>query len=174
MFYFVGDPARFHSFYIAVCRPHKTELSMSDFISLGRMGSNVRKTVVLCSVDDQGQVVYTSVQWTGISWTGDLHLHLWYVYGSDTKSLNWWIISVTREYTGNFIARWWTLCGLDKEMEIFHSVSRAAAKIDLGTFNTVKPVSRLYLLFRQMLGSGMILWGHQTKWKLVKSEIHKQ
>lgn len=62
-----GDPARFHSFYIAVCRPYKQEISMLDFISLARMGSNVRKTVILCSVDDTDQVVYTSIQWTGIA-----------------------------------------------------------------------------------------------------------
>ncbi|VDI75911.1 tRNA-splicing endonuclease subunit Sen34 [Mytilus galloprovincialis] len=62
-----GDPARFHSFYIAVCRPYKQQISMSDFISLARMGSNVRKTVILCSVDDNDQVVYTSIQWTGIA-----------------------------------------------------------------------------------------------------------
>ena len=66
LFIFSGDPARFHSFYIAVCRPHKEDISMLDFISLARMGSNVRKTVVLCSVDDD-KVVYTSLQWTGIA-----------------------------------------------------------------------------------------------------------
>ena len=67
LFIFSGDPARFHSFYIAVCRPHKEDISMLDFISLARMGSNVRKTVVLCSVDDNNKVVYTSLQWTGIA-----------------------------------------------------------------------------------------------------------
>lgn len=62
-----GDPSRFHSFYIAICMKHKQELSALDLVSMGRLGSNVRKTVVMCSKDDEEKLCYTSLQWTGIS-----------------------------------------------------------------------------------------------------------
>ncbi|XP_046574545.1 tRNA-splicing endonuclease subunit Sen34-like isoform X1 [Haliotis rubra] len=62
-----GDPSRFHSFYIAICKPHQEKLTALDIISMGRLGSNVKKTVLLCSVDSEGKVVCTSLQWTGIS-----------------------------------------------------------------------------------------------------------
>ncbi|KAK3088754.1 hypothetical protein FSP39_023355 [Pinctada imbricata] len=61
------DPSRYHSHFIAICLPHNKEMSMLDVISMGRLGSNVRKTVLLCSVDDDGKLCYTSLQWTGIT-----------------------------------------------------------------------------------------------------------
>ncbi|KAI0207387.1 tRNA-splicing endonuclease subunit Sen34 [Lamellibrachia satsuma] len=63
-----GEPARFHSFYIAVCRPPSQSLTPLDLITLGRLGANVKKTVVLCSVDQQtDQMCYISLQWAGLS-----------------------------------------------------------------------------------------------------------
>lgn len=63
-----GEPARFHSFYIAVCRPSSQSFTPLDLITLGRLGANVKKTVVLCSVDQQtDQMCYISLQWTGFS-----------------------------------------------------------------------------------------------------------
>ncbi|XP_008115448.1 tRNA-splicing endonuclease subunit Sen34 [Anolis carolinensis] len=61
-----GDPMRFHAHYIALCVPRDTPLSLCDIISAGRLGSNVKKTVLLCSADEDGTVVYTSLQWTGM------------------------------------------------------------------------------------------------------------
>ena len=64
----LGEPARFHSFYIAVCRPSCQSFTPLDLITLGRLGANVKKTVVLCSVDeDTDQMCYISLQWTGLS-----------------------------------------------------------------------------------------------------------
>ncbi|KAK2188882.1 hypothetical protein NP493_117g07037, partial [Ridgeia piscesae] len=65
---FGGEPARFHSFYIAVCRPSSQSFTPLDLITLGRLGANVKKTVILCTVDeDTDQMCYISLQWTGLS-----------------------------------------------------------------------------------------------------------
>ena len=66
----LGEPARFHSFYIAVCRLPSQTLTPLDIITLGRLGANVKKTVVLCSVDSlTDKLSYMSLQWTGFSWS---------------------------------------------------------------------------------------------------------
>ncbi|XP_071951196.1 tRNA-splicing endonuclease subunit Sen34-like [Antedon mediterranea] len=62
-----GNPLLFHSSYIAICRPHCELFSARDLVQFGRMASNVRKTVIICSLDKQDTLVYTSVQWTGVS-----------------------------------------------------------------------------------------------------------
>ncbi|KAI8509231.1 tRNA-splicing endonuclease subunit Sen34 [Branchiostoma belcheri] len=62
-----GDPFRYHSFYIAVCQ-HRTEnMEALDIVRLGRLGSNVKKTVLLCSESESGEITYTSLQWTGMN-----------------------------------------------------------------------------------------------------------
>ncbi|ESO83185.1 hypothetical protein LOTGIDRAFT_236781 [Lottia gigantea] len=61
-----GDPALFHSFYIAVCLPHDETLTSLEIVTLGRLGANVRKTVLMCSMSGD-KVLYTSLQWTGIT-----------------------------------------------------------------------------------------------------------
>jgi hypothetical protein len=65
--YFAGDPSRYHSFYIAVCVPYDRKLPALEIVALGRLGTGVKKTVLLCSVDDSGQVHHTSLQWSGIN-----------------------------------------------------------------------------------------------------------
>ncbi|XP_066565648.1 tRNA-splicing endonuclease subunit Sen34 [Amia ocellicauda] len=63
-----GDPLRFHAHFIAVCLPMESETPVSDFLALSRLGANVKKTVLLCSPDTDGQeVVYTSLQWSGMA-----------------------------------------------------------------------------------------------------------
>ncbi|CAH1772428.1 unnamed protein product [Owenia fusiformis] len=62
-----GDVAVFHSFYIVKCLPYKQKMSALDVVAMARLGSNVKKTVVLCSIDDNDQLCYTSLKWTGIS-----------------------------------------------------------------------------------------------------------
>ncbi|XP_070209278.1 tRNA-splicing endonuclease subunit Sen34-like [Littorina saxatilis] len=62
-----GDPSRFHSFYIVMCVGKDQPLPALDIISMGRLGSNVRKTVLLASLDSGGHAQYTSLQWTGMS-----------------------------------------------------------------------------------------------------------
>ncbi|XP_025089502.1 tRNA-splicing endonuclease subunit Sen34-like isoform X2 [Pomacea canaliculata] len=51
-----GDPSRFHSFYIVICVDYTQDLYTLDIISMGRLGSNVRKTVLLSSQDVNGQL----------------------------------------------------------------------------------------------------------------------
>ncbi|XP_069105531.1 tRNA-splicing endonuclease subunit Sen34-like [Argopecten irradians] len=62
-----GDPSKFHSHYVAICLEHEKPLTSLDLITMGRLGSNVKKTVVLCSLDNDSRIQYTSLQWTGIS-----------------------------------------------------------------------------------------------------------
>lgn len=61
-----GDPSRFHSFYVVVCIDHRRQLGAHEIVALGRLGTGVKKTTVLCSVDDSGQVCCMSLKWTGI------------------------------------------------------------------------------------------------------------
>ncbi|XP_072102250.1 tRNA-splicing endonuclease subunit Sen34 [Mobula birostris] len=61
-----GDPLRFHAHYIALCVPYGQQLPLQETVTAGRLGSNVKKTVLLCSVAEGGQVVYTSLRWSGI------------------------------------------------------------------------------------------------------------
>lgn len=62
-----GDPSRFHSFYIALCVKHSQQMSALDVVTKGRLGSNVKKTVVLCSEKEDGKICFMSLQWTGWS-----------------------------------------------------------------------------------------------------------
>ncbi|KAM5131967.1 tRNA-splicing endonuclease subunit Sen34 [Mantella aurantiaca] len=61
-----GDPMRFHAHYIAICFPQDEEMALSDIITAGRLGTNVKKTVLLCSSNEEGLVSYTSLQWSGL------------------------------------------------------------------------------------------------------------
>ncbi|XP_077313563.1 tRNA-splicing endonuclease subunit Sen34-like isoform X2 [Lithobates pipiens] len=61
-----GDPMRFHAHYIAICFPQDEEIPLRDIITAGRLGTNVKKTVLLCSANKEGQVTYTSLQWSGL------------------------------------------------------------------------------------------------------------
>ena len=63
-----GDPMRYHSFYIVIVVPWGKRITPFEMISAGRLGASVKKTALLCSVnDDTEEVVYTSVKWSGIS-----------------------------------------------------------------------------------------------------------
>lgn len=61
-----GDPLRFHAHFIAVCVTLDESICMLDVLSVARLGSNVKKTVLLCSPAPDGPVRYTSVQWSGM------------------------------------------------------------------------------------------------------------
>uniref|UniRef100_A0A8D0GUL6 tRNA-splicing endonuclease subunit Sen34 n=1 Tax=Sphenodon punctatus TaxID=8508 RepID=A0A8D0GUL6_SPHPU len=61
-----GDPMRYHAHYIVLCVPQQAPLPLYDVISAGRLGSNVKKTVLLCSAAADGSITYTSVQWSGM------------------------------------------------------------------------------------------------------------
>ncbi|XP_072345225.1 tRNA-splicing endonuclease subunit Sen34 [Scyliorhinus torazame] len=61
-----GDPMRFHAHFIAICVPYEEGLPLHDTVTAGRLGSNVKKTVLLCSVTKDKTVIYTSLRWRGI------------------------------------------------------------------------------------------------------------
>ncbi|XP_010901579.1 tRNA-splicing endonuclease subunit Sen34 isoform X2 [Esox lucius] len=67
-----GDPLRFHAHFIAVCVSMDESMPLCDVLAIARLGSNVKKTVLLCSSgesqdDEREEVVYTSLQWSGMA-----------------------------------------------------------------------------------------------------------
>ena len=66
---FPGDPARFHSFYIAVIVLGDTQLDNQEIAAMSRLGTSVKKTVLICSEDEHHKLTYISLQWAGITWT---------------------------------------------------------------------------------------------------------
>uniref|UniRef100_A0A8C1MDF2 tRNA-splicing endonuclease subunit SEN34 n=1 Tax=Cyprinus carpio TaxID=7962 RepID=A0A8C1MDF2_CYPCA len=60
-----GDPLRFHAHFIALCISVDEELPLCDILAIARLGSNVKKTVLLCS-PVEGDVVYSSLQWSSM------------------------------------------------------------------------------------------------------------
>ncbi|XP_060223170.1 tRNA-splicing endonuclease subunit Sen34 isoform X5 [Meriones unguiculatus] len=61
-----GDPLRFHAHYIAQCWSAEDPIPLQDLVSAGRLGTSVRKTLLLCSPQPDGKVVYTSLQWASL------------------------------------------------------------------------------------------------------------
>ncbi|CAL8352312.1 unnamed protein product [Lota lota] len=62
-----GDPLRFHAHFIAVCVALDEQLPLVDVLAVARLGSNVKKTVLLCSPGPRAAPVhYTSLQWSGM------------------------------------------------------------------------------------------------------------
>ncbi|XP_076591137.1 tRNA-splicing endonuclease subunit Sen34 isoform X2 [Chaetodon auriga] len=61
-----GDPLRFHAHFIAVCLSLEESVCLLDVLAVARLGSNVKKTVLLCSPGTDGRVLYTSLQWSGM------------------------------------------------------------------------------------------------------------
>ncbi|KAM7412449.1 hypothetical protein PAMA_020030 [Pampus argenteus] len=61
-----GDPLRFHAHFIAVCLSLDESVCLLDVLAVARLGSNVKKTVLLCSPGTDSGVVYTSLQWSGM------------------------------------------------------------------------------------------------------------
>ena len=64
---FPGDPARFHSFYIAVIVLGDTQLDNQEIAAMSRLGTSVKKTVLICSEDEHHKLTYISLQWAGIT-----------------------------------------------------------------------------------------------------------
>ncbi|XP_056095354.1 tRNA-splicing endonuclease subunit Sen34 [Rhinichthys klamathensis goyatoka] len=71
-----GDPLRFHAHFIALCISMDEELPLCDILAIARLGSNVKKTVLLCSPQSRSEtgkdesvecdVVYSSLQWSSM------------------------------------------------------------------------------------------------------------
>lgn len=62
-----GDPLRYHALYIAICMPYHQKFLGFDVICKGRLGANVKKAVLMCYLNDDNEIKYISLQWTGIS-----------------------------------------------------------------------------------------------------------
>ncbi|PNF37704.1 tRNA-splicing endonuclease subunit Sen34 [Cryptotermes secundus] len=59
-----GDPIKFHAQFLVVCTDSNEALPATDLVALGRLGTSVRKTVVLSSLSDDGNtVLYQSLKW---------------------------------------------------------------------------------------------------------------
>ena len=60
-----GDPTRFHSFFVVQCVDQDEEpLKPSNLITLARLGTSVKKTLVLASFDDDEELTLTSLEWS--------------------------------------------------------------------------------------------------------------
>lgn len=59
-----GDPLRFHAHFIAVCLSADESIFLLDILAVARLGSNVKKTVLLCSPGPDTDILYTSLQWS--------------------------------------------------------------------------------------------------------------
>uniref|UniRef100_A0A8C3S9I9 tRNA-splicing endonuclease subunit Sen34 n=1 Tax=Chelydra serpentina TaxID=8475 RepID=A0A8C3S9I9_CHESE len=61
-----GDPLRFHAHYIALCCPQGDPLPLRTLVAAARLGTGVKKTLLLCSPDAGGTLAFTSLQWSGL------------------------------------------------------------------------------------------------------------
>ncbi|GIY35623.1 tRNA-splicing endonuclease subunit Sen34 [Caerostris extrusa] len=60
-----GDPLKYHALFIVVCMCEEQTLQGYDLVVYGRLGHQVKKTVILASLDEEGQVDYVTVDWEG-------------------------------------------------------------------------------------------------------------
>ena len=66
------SPSRVHSDFIAVVFPWKQPIG--SIVSLGRLGSKVKKNTLLCSIErESGPVSYVTLQWSGMAWWNPGH-----------------------------------------------------------------------------------------------------
>ncbi|CAM4689524.1 unnamed protein product [Lepidochelys olivacea] len=61
-----GDPLRFHAHYIALCCPQGAPLPLRTLVAAARLGTGVKKTLLLCSPGPSGTLTFTSLQWSGL------------------------------------------------------------------------------------------------------------
>ena len=62
-----GEPARYHAHFVALVTPTSRALTPLQLVSLGRLATAVKKTFLLCDLDDAGRPTYVSIEWTGIT-----------------------------------------------------------------------------------------------------------
>lgn len=58
---YAGDPFIFHALYIVVCLPSTKKIQGFDIMVYGRLGNQVKKTIVLASLNESGNVEYISL-----------------------------------------------------------------------------------------------------------------
>ncbi|KAL1464577.1 hypothetical protein WDU94_004209 [Cyamophila willieti] len=63
---YCGDPSKFHAQFIVICKDQKDTFQASELAMYSRIGTNVKKTVVIASCDTAGQVIYQSLSWADL------------------------------------------------------------------------------------------------------------
>ncbi|XP_064359648.1 tRNA-splicing endonuclease subunit Sen34 [Dromaius novaehollandiae] len=58
-----GPPERFHAAAVALCPPPGAPLALGALVAAARLGTHVRKTLLLCAAPAGGAPAYTSLQW---------------------------------------------------------------------------------------------------------------
>ncbi|NXT30393.1 SEN34 endonuclease, partial [Syrrhaptes paradoxus] len=58
-----GPPERFHAAAVALVPPPGAELPLGALVAAARLGTHVRKTLLLCSAPSGAGPAYTSVTW---------------------------------------------------------------------------------------------------------------
>ncbi|XP_068785313.1 tRNA-splicing endonuclease subunit Sen34 [Struthio camelus] len=58
-----GPPERFHAAAVALCPPPGAPLALGALVAAARLGTHVRKTLLLCAAPAGGGPAYTSLQW---------------------------------------------------------------------------------------------------------------
>ncbi|KAJ2741027.1 tRNA-splicing endonuclease subunit [Coemansia sp. BCRC 34301] len=62
-----GEPMRYHSHYVVSLVEHDQALTPRELVALGRLGTSVKKTRLLCSwVPNAQHFVYVSIDWSEI------------------------------------------------------------------------------------------------------------
>ncbi|XP_049784503.1 tRNA-splicing endonuclease subunit Sen34 isoform X2 [Schistocerca cancellata] len=58
-----GDPLKFHAHFLILCKERECSISLYEFITFGRLGTNVRKKAVIATLSEDGDLIYQSVKW---------------------------------------------------------------------------------------------------------------
>ncbi|KAI7859534.1 tRNA intron endonuclease [Circinella umbellata] len=61
---YLGDPMRFHSHYIITAKDRNESMTGLDIVNMGRLATNVKKTFVLISPNDDENHIF-SIEWAG-------------------------------------------------------------------------------------------------------------
>lgn len=59
-----GDPMKFHAQYIVLCRDQDQPMTGTELAAICRLGTSVRKSIVLATLDNEGEINYQTIQWT--------------------------------------------------------------------------------------------------------------
>jgi len=62
---YLGEPCRFHAHMVVLCVEQNSPISLIDLIHHARLATVTKKTFVIASTDENGKLVYQSVQWPG-------------------------------------------------------------------------------------------------------------
>ena len=62
--FYLGDPVKFHAQFLVICIERDEVLAPTELVALGRLGTSVRKSVLLASFsEDESSIMYQTLQW---------------------------------------------------------------------------------------------------------------